>query len=165
MDISTKTLSGGLKSIAGLLEKEKFDITILSTCLGGTPVTANDFLQSTRYLIASPEDLHLSYMNIDYLKKLNSLEKFNPFGFSKSFAENSFEELKNNTNTIISIAVYDLEKLNGRLSSLMNKNISCGEAADFLSNIEGVEIYFRAPKFGKRQNETEHSGWNCAEKE
>lgn len=163
LKINTKSLSNGIAKIAAILNEDKFDAAILSTCLGGTPTVAKDFSKSAKNLIASPEDLHLSHMNIDYLKNLNSMENFDANNFSQSFAKDSFEIMKNKTNTIISIAVYDLNKLSGRLSALSDKNISCAEAVDSLKNMEGVKIYFRAPKFGRRQNETEHSGWNCAE--
>lgn len=157
------TLSNKLDQLRSELGIKNFDISILSTCVGGTPYVAEKFSSLTKYLIASPEDLHLSYMDIDYLKELNSMSDIDIEKFSKSFSLNSFNMLKEKTTTIISIVDYNMGKLRKTLSHI--KNLTCKESLNLLRDHDGVTIYYRPPKFGKHKNELHHTGWNCAEKE
>ena len=48
----------------------KFDLILLSTCFGGTPYTIGLIGPFARYIIASPENLHLSYFDLQPLEHL-----------------------------------------------------------------------------------------------
>ena len=43
----------------GFIEKGTFDLMVLSTCNNGTPLMVNLLKNRTRYLLASPQNLHL----------------------------------------------------------------------------------------------------------
>ena len=159
-EFGIELLSEKAAEVAEILNKKEFDITVLSTCVGGTPFVAQKFSKLTKFLIASPEDLHLSFMNIDYLKSLNNLGNFNPREFSLNFAESSFERLKKKTTTIVSVSVYDMNYLQPELSGL--PDAPCSTLINSLADKKGVTVFYRPPQFGRRKDNNTHSGWNCA---
>lgn len=163
---------------------EKFDLIILSTCYGGTPFTISTIAPLTKYIIASPENLHLSYFDLNVMERLdNNLHKENIYAFAKSFAKLAFDRLTKDIHTAVSVAVYDAERVKEYINSVerLYKNTlttkrgetathpqniercDCAEIPEYkLSNMnEGVEIFYRPAKFGKLKNKKDHSGWQC----
>ncbi len=161
-----------------LSNNKKFDLTILSTCSNGTPGIVNILSPYTKFIIASPELLHLSYFDFSKLNLLQ--ENINDSTLANAVAKSSFEHLKQKTETIISAVVYDVKKVMPYVKEVYKnystyiKNLEkitepeieyfdCGEDSLFKKeNIsEGVTIFYRPPMFGKNANKKSHSGWEC----
>ncbi|MDZ7767340.1 MAG: clostripain-related cysteine peptidase [Melioribacteraceae bacterium] len=80
-----KHLASGLNSLTS--DSTKFDLMILSTCFGGTPYTIRTLTPYAKYIIASPENLHLSYFDLDLLERLDfNLHDRDIHAFAKRFA-------------------------------------------------------------------------------
>lgn len=153
----------------------KFDLIVISTCNNGTPEMVYRLSPYTRFIIASPGDLHLSQINSAYLENLNNGD-YTPFIFAKNFAEYSFNQLKKNTLTEITISLYDVEKTRDYVNDLINKenyktnteldnpgNCDCASISSFKTqNINaGVTVFYNPPAFGENKNIKTHSGWGC----
>ncbi|RPI76416.1 MAG: hypothetical protein EHM47_00315 [Ignavibacteriales bacterium] len=114
--------------INSLSNDEKFNLIVLSTCRNGNENFASVLSLFTNYLIASPADIHLSYMDsgslISLIENTNSIAQL-----SEEFARSAFEKLINSTHTEISINLYDLDD---------------GSITEF----------YRAPEFGIRKKES-----------
>ena len=161
-----------------------FDLTILSTCYGGTPYTISKLGSLSKIIIASPENLHLSYFDASSLERLDiSLQYNDVLSFAKRFAQQSFDRLTGNVQTEISVVVYDVENVqkflnsikddyNNTLSSLKGltqpnlteiKHCDCADIPMYqISTISnGVDVLYRPAKFGRSKNKQSHSGWEC----
>jgi hypothetical protein len=161
-------LASGLKNLTS--DSLIFDLTILSTCFGGTPYTIGKLIPFTRTIIASPENLYLSYFNLDPLEQLNiNLLDGDVLAFAKRFARQSFDKLTSNIQTTVSIAVYDtkivknfvtpVQKVyNQTLNSLdvlkqanlaLIEHCDCADIPAYqISTIsDGVDVLYRAPLF------------------
>lgn len=156
--------------------EKPFALIVLSTCYGGTPTTMNRLSPYTRFALASPAYLHLSYLDTRAFKQLPESSSV-PFDTEKiralaaDMAHQSFERLKTNTQTEITVAVYDLQRTtfpqmfkdtkNG--NTLANGYHDCAEDPGFdsTSAAVGVEVYYQMPRFGALKNKTRHSGWEC----
>ena len=163
-------------SVEKFSEGKKFDLIVLSTCNNGTPRMVSLLSPYTKYLIASPENLHLSQMNSTFLKELNK-DRYDPYSFAYSFAQNAFNHLKQNTLTVITISLYDVDKTKAYLQAVSENNsestVSQPEYA--ISNCDcnsikyylkedmenGVTVFYNPPAFGKNKNKKSHSGWGC----
>lgn len=161
-----------------------FDLTILSTCFGGTPYTISRLGSLSKIIIASPENLHLSYFDISSLERLEiNIQYDDVLSFAKRFAQQSFDRLTRNVQTEVSVVVYDVENVqkflnsikddyNNTLSSLKGmtqanladiKHCDCADLPIYqistMSN--GVKVLYRPAKFGRSKNKQSHSGWEC----
>ncbi len=86
-------------------------------------------------------------------------------------AEQSFEHLKENTQTEITVAVYDVRNAgfpeafaeSGNWKTRETGYHDCAEdsAFDSASAEKGVEVFYQAPRFGPLKNKPRHSGWEC----
>jgi hypothetical protein len=172
--------AGGLKRFLAPAEG-KFDLVLLSTCFSGTPGVISAVGPHTRYVIASPENLHLSYISSALFRKLDWLETKDLQGFFLQVASDAFEELKKNTQTEITVVLYDIEKISlflgkaeERYRSLLKglsspdapgkpEPFDCAEDPVFrdMKMAEGVEIFYSPPRFGKKREKRSHSGWEC----
>jgi hypothetical protein len=127
-----------------------------------------------KYIIASPEDLHLSQLNSAYLQKMDP-DNYQPDVFAGNFADHAFNELKKNTLTIITISVYNTQKTAAYVNSIINsenykknilsnspENCDCSSIKPFSSdNMEnGVTVFYSPPAFGDKRISS-HSGWGC----
>ncbi len=165
-----------VKAVKGLSAGKRFDLTVLSTCNNGTPRMVGLLSPYTRFIIASPENLHLSQMNSLYLKNLK-IENYEPSSFAQSFAQNAFNILKKNTLTVITISVYDVDKTKPYVNSLSEKrndnpklisaavinNCDCSTIGKYRKpGMEsGVTVFYNPPTFGKNKTKSVHSGWGC----
>jgi hypothetical protein len=156
--------------------EKPFDLLVLSTCYGGTPTVMNGLSSYTRFALASPAYLHLSYLDTRAFKQLPESGSV-PFDTEKiralatEMAHQSFERLKTNTQTEITVAVYDLQKTafpkiftgskNGK--TLTNGYHDCAEDPGFDSTraATGVDVHYLAPRFGVLKSKMRHSGWEC----
>ncbi len=164
------------KAVKGFTAGHIFDLIVLSTCNNGTPAMVRLLSPYTKYIIASPENLHLSQMNSSTLKNLN-VKHYQPYLFAKAFAENAFNELEKNTLTVITISLYDVNKTRSYVDSVTempddkNKyqasvglnNCDCSIIGDYRKDgmESGVTVFYKPPTFGKNKNKAVHSGWGC----
>jgi len=175
-------LAIGLKDLT--IDSSKFDLTILGTCFGGTPYTIRKLGSFSQTIIASPENLHLSYFDLSSLERLNiNLKNEDVPSFAKRFAQQSFNKLTKNVQTEVSVVVYDVEKVQNFLNSVQNdynitldslkgmteanllkiKHCDCSDIpVHKISTINnGVDVFYRPARFGRSKNKQNHSGWEC----
>jgi len=175
-------LAEGARGFAG--DSARFDIAILSTCFGGTPFTIGALSASARYIVASPDNLHLSYFDLHPLERLDvGLRDGDVAAFARRFARRSFDRLAGEVETAVSVAVYDADSVRGYVRSVRawydstlavlgaGGDLSAGNAercdcADIPPYVlpsmpRGVEVFFRAAHFGRGRRKTGHSGWEC----
>lgn len=84
-----------------------FDLVIVSACYSGTPGIIGRIIPYARYIIASPEPLHLSHISTEPFKNVGEIEKKGTFQFVMGAARYAFERLTHMTNTAVTVAVYD----------------------------------------------------------
>ena len=159
-------------------EAEKIDMVVLGTCYGGSPYTIGWLAPYSRYIVASPENLHRSYFDLSPLENLG--EPWNPREFSVSFARNAFDRLSRDVETGVCVAVYDagavqeyldsvdaaytesLSSLTGSTREEVKRCDCAGTEAYALPGMhDGVEVLYRAARFGRDKNTPSHSGWSC----
>lgn len=170
------SLSQTIKKLTEIIN-EKFQLIVLSTCNSGNPYTIYKMLPYSNYILASPGDLHLSYIDSRGITK--------GFSSSKSIEENIneftsmvFDSLCSHTKTFAALSLYkndilwpDLERFITSSNYLKAKDVvytselqDCSECQkDLLSlNLEkGTKVFYRPPVFGKMKNKKSHSGWGC----
>lgn len=175
-------LASGLKNFTR--NSTRFDLMVLSTCFSGTPYTIGALGSFARYIIASPDNLHLSYFDIHLLERLDlSLRDEDIPAFAKRFAQEAFDRLTRDIQTAVSVAVYDIDlvqeylhsvksvydqtvtTLQEELHDLMRKTEHC-DCVDLpafaLPTInDGVDIFYRPARFGRLKHKLNHSGWEC----
>jgi hypothetical protein len=160
----------------------KFDLIVLSSCYSGTPGIISSLALYARYILASPAELHLSYIDSHLLRTLDTIPDFQAYEFSKDFAHHAFEHLDQSTHTIITLSLYDTEKIDvprlkqiadqyTRIITVAEQNAhgskTVGMACEDLPHTMGddaavgVDIWYRAPRFGRLKDKSTHSGWGC----
>lgn len=175
-------LADGLKSFKG--DSAKFDLVILSTCFGGTPHTIAALGAYSRYIVASPDNLHLSYFDLHPLERLDEgLKGGDISAFARHFARQSFDRLTGDIQTSVSVAVYEIDSVQGFLRSvrgmydrnlarvneatrdslLAGERCDCAEIPAYAlpAMHRGVEVLFRPANFGRSRLKEAHSGWEC----
>jgi hypothetical protein len=158
-----------------------FDLIVLSTCFNGTPSTVSALGPFARYIIASPGNLHRSYYDLHSLEKLEAgLADGDMSVFAKNFAQQAFERLAKDIQTEISISVYEVERTRKYLNSVSSgyeqsltevmakktgslEYCDCSEDSAYArpGMSEGVDVFYRPPRFGRLKNKQSHSGWGC----
>jgi|TARA_R100000541_G_scaffold52181_1_gene59825 hypothetical protein len=176
MNFDTDIFTSDLKKFSS-----RFDVTILSTCNNGNPYMMERLQSITDVAVASPQNLHLSYMSMekfDLLEKNASIP--NPI-FADFFAHNAFEKLSSNLSTMVTISTYWLSGLNKDLpeiSKLYEKHLTNTSIKPFFTdNIDcqnldiyneplhlyGMLVLYKPPAFGRNADKKTHSGWGCKE--
>ncbi len=176
---TVEDLADGLRRLTR--DSTKFDLVVLSTCFNGTPHTVSALTPYARYIMASPGNLHLSYFDLRPFQALDSgLSDGNVSAFAKECARQSFNRLTTDIQTEITVAVYDVDQVQGYLSSVdsvYNQSLTglkkdtraskahcdCAEDTAFVrpSMSEGVDMFFRSANFGRSAHKRTHSGWEC----
>lgn len=162
----------------------KFDLVVLSACYSGTPGIVTELAPYSRYILASAEDLHLAYLDIEPLRRFGEVGFSEVHRFAKEIASQSFARLKEWTQTSIALAVYDTDKLAPLLQEALGrrpvglarqsqnspqpappKYCDCLDISSAAAEMpsSGVEVYYQPPRFGRLKNKTKHSGWACWE--
>jgi hypothetical protein len=175
-------LANGLKGFTS--DSARFDLMVLSTCFGGTPYTIGALGPFARTIIASPDNLHLSYFDLNSLERLDlSLWDRNVPGFARRFAHRAFERLTIDVQTAVSVVVYDVDRLqeflrsvhkvyDDTLTTLKGKSKSsmssiehcdCAELPSYVlpTMNDGVDVFYRPARFGRSKHKQNHSGWEC----
>ena len=103
--------------------------------------------------------------------------------FAKKFAHQSFDRLTEDVQTAVSVAVFDVDRVQDFLHSVRGAYCRTltrldGETHSSVAAIErcdcadipayvlptmhdGVEVLFRPARFGRSRNKQDHSGWEC----
>ncbi len=172
-------LAEGLKSITR--DSTKVDLVVLSTCFNGTPHVMEALAPHARYVIASPDNLHLSYFDLSPFERLDiGLPDGDVSGFAKTFAQHAFDRLTEELQTTVTVVVYDIDlvrpfvrsvaaaydrtlnALNGKTPGSIERCDCAEDPAYALPEIsEGVTVLYRPPRFGRLKNKENHSGWEC----
>ncbi|MBK7631199.1 MAG: hypothetical protein IPJ23_10965 [Ignavibacteriales bacterium] len=165
-------------------DSSKFDLTILAACFGGTPYTINKLGKYSRTIIASPENLHLSYFDLHSFEQLDiNLNDGDVQSFANKIAQQSFEKFTNNLQTEVSVVVYNVEKVQNYLNSVQKDydttlsrlntmtlidqlrvdHCDCADIPSYKTSTinNGVDVYYRSARFGRSKNKINHSGWEC----
>ncbi len=155
------------------------DLIALSTCNNGTPEVAYKLSDHSEILIASPQNLHLSYLNTKKVLMMEQDHDISTLALADSIANNSFEELSSFIETDVTVSIYDLNTVSHYLEDLIalyshknetalspntsRSNMDCSDLEDVkpvLKN-EGVVTYYSPSLFGRRSKKKSHSGWGC----
>lgn len=175
-------LAAGLKDFTS--DSVRFDLMILSTCFGGTPYTINVLGPFAKTIIASPENLHLSYFDLRSLERLDlRMRDGDVPTFAKRFAHEAFDQLEKDIQTEVSVAVYDVAGVDEYLLSVSTvytkalntmksepqspitiiEHCDCAEFPEYLKPTmsAGIEVLYRPALFGKSKFKQKHSGWEC----
>ncbi len=155
-------------------EIKPIDLLVLSTCRGGNPVVVSALAPLTRFLIASPENLHLSYLDADLLPKALADDNRSMFEKSLQFTEQAFQRLERRTQTVVTVALYDIDEVVSYADSIskyfyqeVNRYPETSLHVEYMDckndspPLKGVNIFFRAPRFGRSSSKSLHSGWKC----
>jgi len=179
---TVRDFAAGVQRLTG--ESSKFDVLILSACFSGTPHTVGLLGHYARYVVASPENLHLSYFDLHALERLDLGARDGDIAaFAVGFARQAFERLTESIQTAVSVAVYDMDQVQGfvdsvrpgydRMLAALNANTQVSNAtaeqcdcADIPAYVlpamsQGVEVFYRAARFGRLTHKQSHSGWEC----
>ena len=177
--VTIHDLAEGVRRIAG--ESQKIDLLVLATCFGGTPYTIGALAPYARYIIASPDNLHRSYFDLDPLAQLDvAADDSTVAAFADRFARNAFEQLASEVQTAVSVVVYDANDVSDFVDSVAGvydntltvangkppasvEHCDCADDSTYAlpGMSKGVTVLYRAPRFGRMKNEQRHSGWEC----
>ncbi|MBR9976381.1 MAG: hypothetical protein KFF77_12415 [Bacteroidetes bacterium] len=176
---NVQDLAAGLKGFTG--DTTRFDMLVLSTCFGGTPHTIAALAPFARTIVASPDNLHLSYFDLRAFGKLAAFSDNDDVqGFAPYFARQAFNRLSANVQTAVTVAVYEPEQAKAyleaagsrytrQLASLKERAsesieyVDCGEEQMYVlpGMSDGVSVLFRPSRFGRAKSKLSHSGWQC----
>jgi len=176
---TVRDLADGLKRITR--DSTKVDLVVLSTCFSGTPRTIAAVAPYARYVIASPDNLHLSYFDLHPFERLDvGLREEDVFGFAKTAAHRAFDRLTENIQTVVTVVVYDVERVQGfvdsvdstyeyALNTLKGQTPASIERCDCAEDPayalpgmdEGITVLYRPARFGRSKYKESHSGWEC----
>jgi hypothetical protein len=172
-------LAGGLKEFTR--DSTKVDLIVLSTCFNGTPHTISTLAPYARYIIASPDNLHLSYFDLHSLEQLDlSLRDGDVPDCAKKFAHQAFNRLTEDIHTAVTVAAYDVDRVQRYLNSVDSiydntLNTINGQAPGYFEHCDcadvpayalptmsdGVNVFYRPACFGRLKYKQNHSGWEC----
>ncbi len=172
-------LADGLRRVAR--DSTRIDLVVLSSCFSGTLRMISALAPRARYVVASPDNLHLSYFDCGPLERLDiGLREGDMFGFANAFARHAFDRLTEDVQTAVTVAVYDVDRVQGFLRSTGGiydralaavekkapasvERCDCAEDAAYaLPGInEGITVLYRPPRFGRLKHKESHSGWEC----
>jgi len=176
--VTINDLAEGVGDIAG--ESGKFDLLVLATCFGGTPHTIGALAPYARCIIASPDNLHLSYFDLEPLVHPGvGSDAGEVAAFADQFARNAFDRLAAEVQTAVSVVVYDVDDTNAFRTSVAGAygqalaeanglpasadHCDCADDSTYVrpGMSKGLTVLYRAPRFGRTKNDPRHSGWEC----
>ncbi len=185
-DASYPDRSFTVNDLAGILKEftrntAPFNMVSLATCYGGTPFTVRALAPYAKFIIASPENLHLSYLNFRTLARLDTTALLNGIAsFTKIYAEQAFRNLTKSVQTAVSVTVYDVNRVqayvdtvhaaysralnsSGDRKNAVIDHCDCAEIPEFYRETmsDGVDVYYQPARFGRSKNAAKHSGWEC----
>jgi hypothetical protein len=160
-----------------------FDLTVLSTCDNGTPAMIKALNPYTNYVLASPQNLHLSHIDTGRLSSLLEQADTTAKQLADSLAAQTYSRLSSFLQTVITLSVYDTNITNSYLPSL-NRSYQAylsdeADAEPSLDNTDcatlpffdtaeykkGVDVWYKPPRFGQKKDAATYSGWGCRKRE
>ena len=177
VELTTSTFASGESSF--LDAGQRFDLTVLSTCDNGTPTMVSKQEPLTDYLLASPQNLHLSHIDSQGLLRLEEEPNISSKEIAQNLAEDTFNRLNSFLQTVITLSVYDMDQMGTLLNEasekyqrykqkkpshqfeIENKDCASFEFWQLTEEFQGVTTYYKAPAFGQRTKQHSHSGWGC----
>jgi hypothetical protein len=162
-------------------DSTKIDLVVLSACFGGTPHTIAALAPYTRTIVASPDNLHLTYFDLHPFEQLEvGLRDGDVAAFATHFARQAFDRLAEDVQTAVTVAVYDVARVRGYVNSVDRaynraltvskeskpgsvEHYDCAEDSAYVvpGMSAGVELFFRPAHFGRSKDKQHHSGWEC----
>lgn len=179
-DVSLSRFIEGMESFLPESKSSVFDVTVFSTCHGGTPYVASKLSTVSDYLIASSEKLHLSHLLPETLSDLLA-QKDQPFSqLLEEFTLNLFDQHKH-LNSMVTLSLYPLLDLKESADLIFDSysqrlNLYQGTGVtpfgyqdcdlsypELLSELSFVSLvtFYKPPRFGRGSHRTSHSGWTC----
>ncbi|MCH8496440.1 MAG: hypothetical protein LAT57_12525, partial [Balneolales bacterium] len=167
VEVDTQSFANGIRGFLST-DTDVFDIVVLSTCNNGTPTMANHLSSTSKVMLASPQNLHLSHMNSSKMTLLESYPEISPLSLGRSIAEQSFQQLEASVNSTITLALYDLDIVKNYTSSFSQQidegntttqffdNIDCADVLnqDIARFEDGVETWFKPAHFGRQASKS-----------
>jgi len=180
--LTLSDLTTGLASLGACLrDDQKFDLAVLSSCYSGTTAIIGAISPYVRYVVASPENLHLSHFDLSLFHK-EKISDMDAERLAFELASRSFQKLETSTETVVTVAVYDAQKTAGFLqeaaanlaqgppnysdddmAGIVYRDCFEDSTAEWAQVQYGVTVFYRPPRFGKMRNKLRHSGWDCWE--
>lgn len=172
-DIFTK----GMQSFLG--KNEKFDLTLLSTCDNGTPLMAYQLQSLSRYMLASPQNLHLSHMDTQQILRLEETPDISIDSLADAIARQTYQRLADFIETEVTLSIYNLQYADSYLATLSNayrdyrqqesatqgerENTDCAELSFWDEELapQEMSVFYKSSNFGRHANRKSHSGWGC----
>ena len=157
----------------------RFDLTVLSTCNNGTPSIVHALTPHSRYVLASPQNLHLSHFDTGQLSTLLETSGTTAKQIADRLAEQTYQRLSSFLQTVITLSVYDTDVTGSYLPSLnrsyqgylsdrtdiqpIRDNIDCATLPFFDTDKYdlGLDVWYKPPRFGQKENAAVYSGWGC----
>lgn len=166
-------LARGLGRLAGP-GASTFDAMVLSTCDGGTPHTISELAPHVQHVLASPADLHLSYIDPDLLPTADATTDAGRW--TRRLADRAFDRLTDRVHTAVTLATYDIESVlptarrmareirpDTSSSSVGARHVDCQTVLDSAVDTTGVRTWDRPARFGPEAERAPHSGWGCVQ--
>lgn len=175
--VNTVSFAEGIQQFL-MKDNQIYDLVVLSTCNNGTPAMASRLLPSANHLLASPQNLHLSHIDTEKLRLLESNPGISPRQIAHSLADETFQRLENEIQTVITLVEYDLEAVRRYIHELndlttsrratarintYHQNVDCAQFPFFDTEkyTQGVETWYKQARFGRGSKLETHSGWGC----
>src|SRR5699024_9768606 len=95
-----------------------FELSVLSTCDNGTPEMAAKQQPLTKYLLASPQNLHLSQIDSRKLLLLEEDPDISTKELTEAIARDSFDRLSSFLQTAVTLSIYDMSGIGSYIDSL-----------------------------------------------
>lgn len=165
------SLAHGLDRLAGP-NTSAFDAVVLSTCDGGTPHTIDALAPRARHVLASPGDLHLSFIDADLLAAADSTT--DPAQWTGTLAEGAFGRLTARTVTAVTLAAYEVGQVTPAARRMARevqpdtsaapagtRDVDCRTVLGPGIDTTGVRTWDRPARFGPQADRAPHSGWGC----
>ncbi|MCH8558550.1 MAG: hypothetical protein LAT84_12040 [Balneolia bacterium] len=175
IEVGISTFASGLSRF--MSDENRFELILLSSCSNGEPAMAEALQPLARNLIASPQNLHLSYLRPLPFILLEPKPDIAAETLAQRIAEVSFNELSRSIQTTVTVSLYELDATASYISSFTETvhnsaaagssppsfdKTDCGRMPLFEHDLytNGVRTWYRPSRFG-RPSEGTHSGWGC----
>lgn len=157
-------------------DSRPFELIVLSACNNGSPGMVAALAPYTRFVLASPGDLHLSYIDSHPLHRAGRTG-VDSKQIARDLADWAFDRLSRRTQTAVTLTLFDTAALTpvlpeterayanvrANLDDFLPDFVDCRDGAmpDLAPEMEGVTRWFRPPAFGRQSQKEAHSGWGC----
>ncbi len=176
--VNTESFTYGLQHFLSN-NNDTFNLVVLSSCNNGTPSMVKHLLPYTDVLLASPQNLHLSYIDSDSLELLENNPGMSSLKIADAMADQTFNRLVKSIQTTITLSVYDFDMVRKYINELdsldvqhevlkhpnvFSDNVDCNQIPLFDAEkySTGVQKWYQPAKFGRKAATTNiPSGWGC----